>query len=76
MSVCGCAACGREFTTLAAFDKHQDADYGRSPAITCLDPASRGLEQNRRGRWHVPQTDAGRLRLAKLTARQDEHADA
>jgi hypothetical protein len=68
MSVCGCAACGREFTTLAAFDKHQATDYGHSPAITCLDPASRGLEQNERGRWHEAQTAAGRLRLAELQA--------
>jgi hypothetical protein len=68
VSICGCAACGREFTTLAAFDRHHDVDYGRDPAIKCLDPSSRGLEQDRRGRWHAPQTPAGRLRLAKLRA--------
>ena len=70
MSVCGCAACGREFTTLAAFDRHHDVDYGRHPAIVCLEPSDRGLEQNDRGRWHVPQTDAGRRRLAALQARR------
>ena len=70
VSICKCAPCGREFTTLAAFDKHHDVDYGRIPAIMCLDPASRGLERNGRGRWHEPLTPAGRLRLAKLQGRR------
>jgi hypothetical protein len=65
-----CAPCGREFSSLTGFDRHQDVDYDRRPAVRCLDPAARGLEQNDHGRWHLPQTDAGGERLAALRDRR------
>ena|SRR5260221_1028524 len=68
MSVCGCAACGREFTTLAAFDRHQDVDYTRQPAVICRDPAAAGLLQNAAGRRHFPADARSRAWLAKMRA--------
>ena len=68
MSVCECPLCGREFTTLGAFDRHQDVDYERTPDVRCMDPATAGLHQDSRGRWRTPQSAAGRLRLANLRA--------
>ncbi len=68
MSTCGCHPCGREFTTLAAFDRHQDVDYARRPVIVCRDPATVGLQQNAAGRWHFPADDRSRARLTKLRA--------
>ncbi len=63
-----CSPCGREFTTLAAFDRHQDVVYGRTPPVICLDPAAVGLVQNAAGRWHFPATEASRARHEKLRA--------
>jgi hypothetical protein len=68
MSACKCPACGRDFSCLSAFDHHQDVAYDRQPAVTCVDPASRGLKLGRFGRWGWPQTEKGRLRLEKLRA--------
>jgi hypothetical protein len=70
MSAGKCGACKREFTGLTSFDKHQDVNYGRRPAVVCLDPATAGLVKDRNGRWGSPADDASRLRLASLRAEQ------
>ena len=70
MSVCLCDPCGREFTGLTAFDKHQDVDYTRRPAVRCMDPASVGLVQQPSGRWGFPIDAASRDLLRKLRAKQ------
>ncbi len=71
MTACDCGACGLKFTSLAAFDRHQDVDYRRDPPVRCLDPETIGLDLNSRGRWHEPLTPAGRDRLEALrTARE------
>jgi hypothetical protein len=54
MATCLCDPCGREFSGLTAFDKHQQVDYSRRPAVVCLDPATVGLVLNGRGRWGSP----------------------
>ena len=69
MSAGKCGACGREFTGVASFDKHQDVNYMRRPTVICLDPATVGLAEDRNGRWGTPADDASRLRLASLRAR-------
>lgn len=63
-----CARCSEVFTSLSAFDKHQDVDYGRESAsvVICLDPSQVGLELNSRGRWHFPMTEAGRARFERF----------
>ena len=68
MSACLCDPCGREFTGLTAFDKHQDVDYTRRPAVRCMDPATVGLVQGSHGRWGFPADAASRARLAKMRA--------
>lgn len=70
MSICVCAACERSFTGLTSFDKHHETDYGRRPAVRCIDPATLGMVQQESGRWGFPQTDAGRERLRALSAAQ------
>jgi hypothetical protein len=65
-----CVRCRRDFTSLIAFDKHQDVSYKRVPAVECKDPAAIGLVQNAAGRWHEPQSAAGALRLRNLRASQ------
>jgi hypothetical protein len=54
MAACDCAACGRKFSSLTAFDRHHELDYARRPAVRCLDPESAGLVLNRHGRWAMP----------------------
>lgn len=73
MSACLCDPCGREFTGLGAFDKHQDVDYTRRPAVRCMDPASVGLVIGAYGRWGFPVDAASRDRLSKM---RDERASA
>lgn len=68
MSACTCVPCGREFTTLAAFDRHQDIDYKRRPVIICRDPATIGLLQNSLGRWHFPVDARSRVSVTKMRA--------
>ena len=70
MAVSQCSPCGRVFTTVAAFDRHQDVDYKRAPRVICRDPATTGLVQNAAGRWHFPATEASRARHANLRAEQ------
>ncbi len=68
MSMCTCSPCGRAFTGLTAFDKHQDVDYTRRPAVACLDPATAGLVRQSSGRWGFPADEDSRARLAALRA--------
>ena len=70
MSACLCHTCGREFTGLTAFDKHQDVDYTRRPAVRCMDPATVGLVQQPSGRWGFPIDASSRDLLRKLRAKQ------
>ena len=60
MSACECAACGIVTTGLGPFDKHQDVDYRRRPAVVCLDPATVGMSLNAYGRWGFPGDAAPR----------------
>jgi hypothetical protein len=70
MSTCICNPCGRAFTGLTAFDKHQDVDYSRRPAVRCQDPTAAGLVQQPSGRWGFPIDAASRLTLQNLRAKQ------
>ena len=65
-----CARCRRDFSSLGAFDRHQDVNYKRRPAVECKDPAEIGLIQNAAGRWHEPQSADGARRLRNLRASQ------
>jgi hypothetical protein len=64
MSACECAACGRKFSCVSAFDQHQTMGDGSFGSVTCNAPEHRGLVI-RDGRWRWPQTEAGRLRLLR-----------
>ena len=68
MSLCGCGGCGEIFTSLSAFDYHQDRDYTRRPPVICRPPAEAGLIQDNDGRWRVPLSASGARRLANLRA--------
>jgi hypothetical protein len=68
VSACTCSPCGRKFTGLTAFDKHQQVDYSRRPAVACLDPATLGLKQDQYGRWGFPPDARSRARLKNLRA--------
>jgi hypothetical protein len=70
MSACLCHPCGREFTGLTAFDRHQDVDYTRRPAVRCMDPASVGLVQGAHGRWGFPSDAASRARFGQMAAQR------
>jgi hypothetical protein len=73
MSICTCAVCGEQFTALSTFDKHQDVDFSRRPAVQCLPPQAVGLVQDSRQRWHAPGTDASRERIRQLAVTRDTH---
>lgn len=54
---CTNKGCGRIFSSLSAFDKHQKMNYkdnGRT--VICTDPAKLGLVE-RDGKWGWPQAD-------------------
>ena len=72
MSACICPLCGESFNGVSGFDRHQDRDYSRTPAIICRDPAGWGLVRNEHGRWGFPADPAGRERLASLAAGREE----
>jgi len=74
MSVCKCSPCGREFTGLSTFDRHQDVNYNRRPAVVCVDPAGLGMVQNRSGRWGFPLDESGRAWLESLRAAEADAA--
>ena len=68
MSACLCHPCGAEFTGLTAFDRHQDVDYTRRPAVRCMDPASVGLVIGAYGRWGFPVDASKRAALDQMRA--------
>ena len=68
MAACECATCGHKFSGLTAFDRHQDVNYLRCPAVTCLAPAEAGLVQQASGRWGLPADARSRERVANLRA--------
>jgi len=70
MAACTCSPCGRSFTGLSAFDRHQDVSYDRRPAVICRDPAVLGMITDGNGRWHMPAPESARARLAALKARR------
>jgi len=76
--MCKCARCGRMFSGLAPFDRHQDVDYRRRPPVLCLDPAGLGMVLNRHGRWGCPMDDARRAQLEAMrqAARAGEDCQA
>jgi hypothetical protein len=62
-SAAGCRSCGRVFTGVTAFDRHQRLT---KTGLVCLDPADIGLERKPSGQWGQKMTDAHRARLARL----------
>jgi hypothetical protein len=68
VAACQCAACGRPFTGIEAFDRHQRWIGG---VLTCADPAGLARldgsplfeREPRRGYWRLTQTP-GRARRA------------
>jgi hypothetical protein len=62
-----CARRHRNFTSLTAFDRHQDRDYHREPPVLCRDPASVGLVE-RAGRWSLPASGYSRARAEEMRA--------
>jgi hypothetical protein len=74
----GCARCGRDFSSLAAFDAHflnACADHCASPerpnGFRCMDDVelAEKFELDDRGRYRLPITDKERERLAALSRR-------
>jgi len=63
LAAAGCRGCGRVFTGVTGFDRHQRWIKG---TLTCLDPAAIGMEQKPDGKWGKPATEAGRTRMARF----------
>jgi lysozyme len=72
MPACECAACGGQFSSLRAFDRHQTTDYTASPPVTCHAPAGRGLLLNSLDRWACPPNEAGREWFAAKGSRKGD----
>lgn len=51
---CRCRACGREFSSLFAFDRHRSGPYADRRCLDETGMAERGLELNPAGRWQRP----------------------
>lgn len=68
MPISECAPCGRAFTSLTGFDRHQEYRFGTATPVVCRDPAGLGMIQDAGGRWHFPATAAARLHHAKMRA--------
>lgn len=49
----GCRGCGRVFTGVTGFDRHQRLIDGE---LACLDPAALGMERKPDGKWGKPGT--------------------
>jgi hypothetical protein len=69
MATADCAPCGERFTGVTSFDRHQDRDYSRRPAVICRPPADCGLVRNEHGRWGFPLDEAGRAYFASLAGK-------
>jgi hypothetical protein len=57
--ISGCRGCGEVFAGLGLFDKHQSWGQGEDGQLhlTCLDPATLGMEKNAQGRWFIPRPE-------------------
>ena len=66
MASCECAKCGRKFSGVTCFDKHQDIDYGRSPPVLCRSPEDFGMRLDEHGRWGWPLSAARREAFRKM----------
>lgn len=69
MARSGCAACGRVFSSLTAFDRHQRVAYGQTRPVECCNPAELGMLVRDGYIWYVPPTESDRLRLDRLKRR-------
>lgn len=56
-----CARCHNSFGSLEQFDRHQDVDYRRRPAVLCAAVGGLGLIQDGRGTWQTPEGLKARL---------------
>lgn len=54
-SACGCSGCGRVFSSLTLFDRHQDWDYDAPAALSCKTPESLGLVLGPNSTWWTPE---------------------
>ena len=52
---CECPVCHEVFGGLELFDKHQNVDYSRRPAVVCAYPGSIGLVRDDWGTWRTPE---------------------
>ena len=68
--LCHCGACHQTFSGLGLFDRHQDVDYRRRPAVQCKPAGTLGLVRDDRGTWRTPES------LAGLTQKIARMADA
>lgn len=59
----GCRSCGKVFTSISAFDKHQRLARG---AVVCLNPAYVGLERKPNGRWGQKADSRQKARVARF----------
>lgn len=67
-----CSPCKRVFSSLSAFDRHQQVDYTRRPAVVCLEPATVGLVWDpKRELWAWPPDDRSRARAENFRAEQE-----
>jgi hypothetical protein len=67
--MCECGRCGEIFTSLSAFDAHQDVVYGRIPPVICWCwPTRRRLVRRPDGRWSLRVPERDRKRLARFRA--------
>jgi hypothetical protein len=81
MNLCG--ACGQDFASLEAFDRHRSGLHGftfaerlamtppRYDGRRCLDPAeleAMGWQRNQRGRWFDPSRASRAARMRRPSA--------
>ncbi len=71
-----CCGCSRDFTSVAAFDRHRTGRYmpDTRRCLTEQEMSERGLERKPSGQWGNVKTDRDRARLAWLTERERQKA--
>lgn len=82
MSASICVPCGREFSSVSAFDAHQRWDYTQPPGrqVSCYDPAALRdrdgeprFKVNRFGRWaHAASKPPAAFNSRKESARDPQ----
>ncbi len=70
-----CSKCHQTFSSLTLFDKHQDVDYDRTPAVVCKTRLTAlGLVKDLGGTWCTPDAAISRqaqsVRLAMTRSRR------